>query len=83
MPPTCLSGHVGASHGIYVLIGDGAGCCVSSMTPFLQRLFDEDSCEHYLEYTLIAILVALAAFIAVHGLGNVISSELNTVANSF
>ncbi|MGB9032324.1 MAG: hypothetical protein WCC27_19520 [Acidobacteriaceae bacterium] len=53
------------------------------MTPFLQRLFDEDSCEHYLEYTLIAILVALAAFIAVHGLGNVISSELNTVANSF
>ena len=55
---------------------------MSDMTPLLKRLFDETSYDYFVEYVLIAILVALAALIAVHGLGNVLSSEFNFIGDS-
>lgn len=81
-PPGCLTDHVGGAHTLSKYLAGTAGSRVSNTTPLLKRFLDEDACEHFIEYTLIAILVALAAFIAFHGLGDVINRDLDKVGDS-
>jgi len=55
---------------------------MKSFRNVLKGLLHEDSGQDLIEYALIATLVALAAIVAIHGLGNKIGSEFNTIGSS-
>ena len=55
---------------------------MKSFQSVLRNLLHDESGQDLIEYALIATLVALAAIVAVHGLGNKIGSEFNTIGSS-
>lgn len=51
-------------------------------TQLFTALMKEESGQDLIEYALIAALIALGAIVAMGSLGNSISNEFNSIANS-
>jgi pilus assembly protein Flp/PilA len=55
---------------------------MNSVRRLVKSLLNDESGQDLIEYALIAALIAVAAITAIHGLGNKIDNEFNTIGNS-